>query len=68
MKWYGASRLQYEFIVMEGCSKDVFFHFNDVHSGEEFTLKDGDDVTFIFNDMEIAVQMSNGITNPSMIH
>ncbi len=41
--------LRYGFIVMEGCSKDVFFHVNDVHSEEELALKRGDEVTFIFN-------------------
>ncbi|MCP3663245.1 MAG: cold shock domain-containing protein, partial [Gammaproteobacteria bacterium] len=50
VKWYDPSILRYGFIVMEGRSKDVFFHVNDVHSAVKFTLKEGDEVTFIFNE------------------
>ncbi len=42
--------LRYGFIMMEGCSKDVFFHFFDVLGPVKFMLKEGDEVTFIFNE------------------
>ncbi len=50
MKWFDPSILRYGFIVMEGCSKGVFFHVHDVHSKAELALKEGDIVSFIFNE------------------
>ncbi len=50
VKCFDPSGLRYGFIVMEGCSKDVFFHVNDVHGEEELALKGGDEVTFIYNE------------------
>ncbi len=45
------------------------FMIHDVHSREEFTLKGGDDVTFIFNEYgNRATYVKNPrSTNPSMI-
>ncbi len=50
VKWFDSSSLRYGFIAIEGCSKDVFFHVSDDHSAEELSLKEDDEVTFIFNE------------------
>ncbi len=47
VKWFDPSSLLYGFFIMEGCSNDVFFHVNDVHSEQD---KEGDNVTFIYNE------------------
>ncbi len=50
VKWFDPYILRYGFIVTKTCSKDVFFHANDVHSGEELLLKEDDEVIFNFNE------------------
>ncbi len=50
MKWLHSTRLSYGFIIIG--NKVVFFHINNVHGGEDHTLKTGDEATFIYDDYE----------------
>ncbi len=34
-------------------NKDIYFHFNNVHSAKEHKLKTGDKVAFIYNDDDV---------------
>ncbi len=53
VKWFDSTRMRYGFITMD--NKDVFFHVNNVRIGKDYTLKQGDEVSFILDEYDKGV-------------
>ncbi len=53
VKWFDPTRMRYGFITMD--NKDVFFHVNNVRIGKDYSLKQGDEVSFILDEYDKGV-------------
>ncbi len=53
VKWFDPTRMRYGFISMN--NKDVFFHVDNVRIGKDYSLKQGDEVSFILDEYDKGV-------------
>ncbi len=53
VKWFDPNWMRYGFITMN--NKDVFFHVDNVHIGKDYSLKQGDEVSFILDEYDKGV-------------